>query len=52
MERLSRAALAEMVVTPKEVDILVEDASRRLAMGLNLWLHDGLTVQEVESFLH
>lgn len=52
MEKLGREALPELVVTPKEVDTLVEDAARRLAMGLNLWLHDGLTVQEVESFLH
>lgn len=52
MEQLGRAALPELVVTPREVDVLVENAARQLAMGLNLWLHDGLTVQEVEAFVH
>jgi len=52
MEKLGREALPGLVVTPREVDVLVEDAARRLAMGLNLWLQEGLTIEEIETFLH
>ena len=52
MEAMRSDRLSEMVVTPKEVDALVEDTARWLALGLNLWIHNGLSAQEVEAFLH
>lgn len=52
MDQMRSDSLSEMVVTPKEVDVLVEDTARWLSMGLNLWIHNGLSAQEVETFLH
>jgi len=42
----------DMVVTPKEIDQLVDDAAHWLAMGLNLWLHPGLSPEEISDFMH
>lgn len=39
-EELIEKSMGELVVTPKDVDKLVEDASRRLAMGVNRALHE------------
>ena len=38
-QELIEQNMGEMIVTPKDVDKLVEDASRRLAMGINHALH-------------
>ncbi|MGM9521014.1 MAG: GPR endopeptidase [Oscillospiraceae bacterium] len=40
-----------MIVTPKEIDSNVNDISRLIAYGLNLALHKGLTVQDVDMML-
>ena len=42
----------DLVVTPKEVDMLVEDVSRIISEGLNLALHDNITLEESRRFLH
>jgi spore protease len=42
----------EMVVTPKEIDVIVEDAARILGNGINLALHDSITLEEVMEFMH
>lgn len=42
--------LGDLVVTPKEVDSLVDTLSDLLAMGLNLALHDNVTIDEVRGF--
>lgn len=47
--RLGR--LERLVVTPKEIDILIEDASKMLAGGINAALHEGVDVEEVLQFL-
>lgn len=44
--------MGELVVTPKEVDTHVDDASRIVAMGLNLMIHEGVSAEEVRRFLH
>jgi len=45
-------AFGDLVVTPKEVDVLVEDMAWILAMGINLWAHPGLSREEIASYLH
>ncbi|MBC8531013.1 GPR endopeptidase [Gehongia tenuis] len=40
----------QMVVTPKEVDELIEEASKSLSEGLNMAFHDGLSLEEVRSY--
>ncbi len=44
--------LDQLVVTPKEIDTLIDDAARVVSMGINLALHPGVTVEEVQGFLH
>lgn len=44
--------MGELVVTPKEVDMLIDDVSRIIADGLNLALHDDISLEESRRFLH
>jgi spore protease len=46
------AVFGNHIVTPKEIDLIVEDASRVLANGLNLALHRSVTLEEVVRFMH
>lgn len=41
----------EMIVTPREIDSRVGDISKLLGYGINLALHEGLTVEDVDMFL-
>nr|WP_281282756.1 GPR endopeptidase [Thermosediminibacter litoriperuensis] len=43
--------VGELVVTPKEIDSLIENISRTLSGGLNLALHPGISYEEVSTFL-
>ncbi|MDD3243181.1 MAG: GPR endopeptidase [Eubacteriales bacterium] len=47
-----RGSALEMMVTPKEIDQLVEDSARVVANGINLMVHQDLTLAEVERYLH
>lgn len=40
-----------LVVTPKEIDSLIESASKVLAGGINLAVHPGIDYDEVSTFL-
>ncbi len=40
-----------MIVTPREIDSNVNDISRLIGYGINLALHQGLTVEDVDLFL-
>ena len=40
-----------IIVTPKEIDSSIHDISKLLAYGLNLWLHHGLTLEDIDMFL-
>ena len=48
-EKASRAA--EMIVTPRDIDRAVHDAGRLIGYAIDLALHDGLTVEDVDMFL-
>lgn len=43
--------VGELVVTPKEIDSLVENTARTLSGGLNLALHPGISYEDVSAFL-
>lgn len=43
--------LEHLVVTPKEIDVLIEDASKVVAGGLNAALHQGVDLEEALQFL-
>ncbi len=44
--------LGDLVVTPKEVDILIDDAAGIIADGINLAIHNGLSLDDVNRYLH
>ena len=41
----------QMIVTPREIDSFVADAAKLVGYGINLALHDGLTVEDVDLFI-
>jgi spore protease len=43
--------VGQLVVTPKEIDSLIDNTARTLAGGLNLALHPGIEYDEVSTFL-
>ncbi len=46
-----RGSNGSMIVTPREIDSNVQTISRLMAYGINLAVHRGLTVQDVDMFL-
>lgn len=43
--------LAGMIVTPRDIDKNVKDIAKLIGYALNLALHDGLTIEDVDMFL-
>lgn len=43
---------ADMIVTPKEIDKVVEDLARIISDALNIALHRNLTLEEVHRYMH
>ena len=41
----------ELLVTPKDIDTQVHDLAKVIGYGINLALHTGLTIGDVELFL-
>ena len=46
-DELLAGSMGEMIVTPREVDALVEDAANMLACGINRALHPGLSEHDL-----
>ena len=40
----------QMFVTPRDIDTVVRDAAKLIGYGINLALHDGLTIGDVDMF--
>ncbi len=43
---------ADMIVTPKEIDKVVQDLARIIADGLNISLHKNMTIEEARKYMH
>ena len=43
---------ADMIVTPKEIDKVVDDLARIIADALNLALHKDMTLEETHKYMH
>jgi spore protease len=41
----------DMIVTPKEIDVYMDDISKFLGYGINMTLHEGLTENDITMFL-
>lgn len=50
-EELLAGSMGEMIVTPREVDALVEDAANMLACGINRALHPGLSESDILTMM-
>lgn len=44
--------IAQMVVTPRDIDEVVDDMSKIISLGLNLLIHRGITADEVALFMN
>jgi len=40
-----------MMVTPREIDALVSDSAKLIAYGINLALHEGLSLEDIDLFV-
>lgn len=40
-----------MIVTPRDIDKMVRDTAKLMAYALNLALHEGITVEDIDMFL-
>lgn len=40
-----------LVVTPKEIDLVIDRAAKTIANGINLAAHPDLTIEEIESYV-
>jgi len=52
IEKVVSGKFGDLIVTPKDIDIVVEDVSRVMGYALNLALHDNLTIEEVKTYMH
>lgn len=44
--------VGDLVVTPKDIDVIVNDCAYILAVGINLAIHNKLDIDEVISYIH
>ncbi|HHW70265.1 MAG TPA: GPR endopeptidase [Clostridiales bacterium] len=44
--------MGDLVVTPKDVDIMIDNIAGIIADGINLAVHDNITLDEIRTFLH
>ena len=51
-EELLAGSMGEMIVTPREVDALVEDAANMLSCGINRALHPGLSPSDLLTMMN
>jgi len=43
--------VGDMMVTPKDIDLVIEKMAKTVANGINLALNDNLTFEEIESYV-
>ncbi len=44
--------LGDLVVTPKEIDLLIDYVADVLADGLNLALHENMTIEDIKYYMN
>ncbi len=50
-EKAAVQKMQDMVVTPKEIDIIAQDSAKILADGINLALHRDITLDEIAEYM-
>jgi len=44
--------IGNLMVTPKEVDSIIDDVSKIIANGINIALHEGIGLDDVNRYVH
>lgn len=51
MYKITSETLGNLIVAPKEVDSVIDDISRVIANGINIALHEGITMQDIDRYV-
>ncbi len=49
--KMASFSMDDMVVTPKEIDIIAKDSAKIIADSINLALHDNISLSEIQSYM-
>lgn len=52
IQEVLRPYIGNLIVTPKEIDEVIEKVSKVIANGLNISLHQGITLEDVNRYVH
>ncbi|MCX7842411.1 MAG: GPR endopeptidase [Clostridia bacterium] len=52
IQEVLKPYIGNLIVTPKEIDDIIEKISKVIANGLNIALHKGITLQDVNRYVH
>ena len=52
IQEVLRPNIGDMIVTPKEIEFVIEKIAKIIANGLNIALHQGITLNDVNRYLH
>jgi GPR endopeptidase len=52
IQEVLRPYIGNLIVTPKEIDEVIEKVSKVIANGLNIALHKGITLNDVNRYVH
>ena len=44
--------IEDMIVTPREIDVAIDDIAKIISMALNLLIHKGINAEQVNTFLN
>lgn len=44
--------IGDLMVTPKEIDTLIDDAAKVIANGINISLHSGIGLNDINRYIH
>lgn len=52
IQEVLKPYVGTLIVTPKEIDEIIEKIARIIADGLNIALHEGITLNDVNRYVH
>jgi len=52
IQEVLKPYVGNLIVTPKEIDDIIERISKVIANGLNIALHQGITLKDVNRYVH
>lgn len=52
IKELLNPYIGDLMVTPKEIDTLIDDAAKIIANGINISLHSGIGLNDINRYIH